>query len=182
MITYADQLRQVWEDLERDRESLFRQLRTGSDTAYYHAPAPGKGSVGQIANHLFLSEQLSIVYVRNKMNAPEAIPPYRSGAWLGLMGIRFIFISPLTFKAPTMTDMWSGQPIPDAVGLDRQWKALRQEMIRDVLAFAGLIGNRRVYRDPRAGRISLRQMLLFFDCHFRHHYRQVERQVQAMHT
>jgi uncharacterized damage-inducible protein DinB len=180
MATYAERLRQVWDELERDRMALFSQLRALSDAAYHQAPAPGKWSVGQIANHLFLSEQLSMGYVRKKMIAPEAIPPYGPGSWFGLQGIRFMFFSPFRFKAPKMIDMWGDQPVLDAAELDRQWTAVRQEMIRDVEAYASIIGNKRVYRHPRAGRMSLRHMLLFFDIHFRHHRRQVDRIIREI--
>ncbi len=180
MATYAERVRQVWDELERDRTSLFRQLRTMSHTAYNQAPAPGKWSVGQIVNHLFLSEQLSMGYVQKKMNAPDAIPPYGLGSWLGLQGIRFMFVSPFTFKAPKMIDMWGDQPVLDAAELDRQWTAVRHDMIRDVEAYAERIGNKRVYRHPRAGRMSLRHMLLFFDIHFRHHRRQIDNLVKRL--
>ena len=180
MASYAEQLRHTWDELERDRTSLFGQLRTLSGDTYRKAPAPGKWSVGQIANHLFLSEQLSMGYVRKKMNAPDAIPPYGLGSWLGLQGIRSMFVSPFTFKAPKMIDMWGDQPVLGADELDRQWTAVREEMLRDVEAYASIIGNKRVYRHPRAGRMSLRHMLLFFDIHFRHHRRQVERIIRGM--
>lgn len=180
MATYAERLRQVWDELERDRASLFNQLRTLPADTYHKAPAPGKWSVGQIVNHLFLSEQLSMGYIRKKMNAPEAIPPYGPGSWLGLQGIRVMFVAPFTFKAPKMIDMWGEQPVLDVFELDRQWTVVRKDMIRDVEAYASIIGDKRVYRHPRAGRMSLRHMLLFFDIHVRHHRRQVDRIMKGM--
>lgn len=182
MPSYADRLLRTWDGLEAERKVLLASLKKLPEETYRAQPSIAGWSVAQAANHLFLSEQASMQYLRKKMQAPDAVPGYHPASWFGLQGLRLVFRSPLRWRAPKIIDMWGDQPVLSAEDLEKEWAALRQEMKEQLTAYAGVIGNRRAYRHPRAGRMSLRHMLLFFQTHIRHHEKQIRRILRQLET
>ena len=156
-----------------------QSIRSLPPTQYHQTPGPSAWSAGQIANHLYLSERLSMAYVHKKMQYPDTIPPYRPGSWLGVWSIRLASVSPFRFQAPKAIDMRGDQKVMDPGQLDQAWSQLRMEMITALTAYSEQVGNRLVYRHPKAGRMTLHQMLLFFKIHLRHHHKQLRR---TLHT
>jgi hypothetical protein len=60
------------------------------------------------------------------------------------------------------------------------WNDLRKELIEVLSDYEEQYHNRLVYRQPYAGRMTLSQMLFFFNDHLLHHTRQVRRIVDKV--
>src|SRR5688572_18750172 len=84
-------LEHEFERLKQKKEKLFELINAITVEDYTRQPVPGSWSVGQAANHLYLSEKLSLSYLRKKMSYPDTIPPYHVKSWIGVWKYRSIF-------------------------------------------------------------------------------------------
>jgi uncharacterized damage-inducible protein DinB len=138
-------------------------------------PGPGNWSALEALNHIYLSEKLSLEYVRYKLSRPETIPSSRPDAWLRTWMLKWILYSPLKVKSPPQINMWNAQPVLSLPELKEAWTDLRAGL-RQVLDEHEIpLRNKLTYKQPYAGRMTLNQMLIFFDDHLVHHTRQIRR-------
>lgn len=166
--------------LEQEKETLLQRISTLRPEEYTQQPAPNAWSVAQIVNHLYLSEQLSLAYLRKKLSFPDTVPPYRMTSWSGIALIKLTFWSSWRVKAPATIDMWKQQPLLDADEVASKWKELRQELISFLDTHAPQFHSHLVFRHPFAGRLTMRQMLIFMTDHLVHHRKQAERTIKRV--
>ena len=166
-------IRRRMDVLERDKDALFAMVDKVPASLLTESPGEGKWTALQAINHVYLSELLSIQYVKHKLTKPETIPVRRPDAWFRTLLLKWILYSPLRFKSPPQINMWKDQPVLSLHEVKEAWAKLRKELV-------GLLGQhepkfrrRLVYRQPFAGRMTLHQMLIFFKDHQAHHARQV---------
>jgi hypothetical protein len=156
------------------KNSLLSMLRPLAEEVYNRKPLPGKWSPGQIANHLYLSEKFSLAYLRKKMSYPETIPEYHFKSWLKYYAYKTAMPF-LSAKAPKTINMWEGQDVLSPAELDVQWEALRNELRDFISEKYPAFKNHSVYNHPFAGRLTMEQMLIFFNDHIDHHTKQLRR-------
>lgn len=140
---------------------------------YHQAPAPKHWSVAQAANHIYLSERLSLDYLRKKAMYPDTIPPYSLKSELAIRWLQIALHTPYKAKAPKTINMWDNQTVLLQGQLEENWKQLHHEMAEVIRQQAPVLGSRLVYKHPFVGRLSLRQMLMFMNAHMAHHIRQI---------
>jgi len=156
----------------RKRE-LMDLIRPLPDEMYRRQPDPSKWSIAQIANHLFLSEQLSLAYLKKKLSYPDTIPPFSIRSWWALFQTVFILRTNIKVKAPPKINMWGEQEIYSPDELDQRWNMLRQEMSSLINENYSRFRRHLVYNHPFAGRMTMTQMLRFMNHHIAHHLRQI---------
>lgn len=169
-----------FEKMERKKQAVLGLIRTLPADKYYKQPHPQSWSPAQVANHLFLSEKLSFAYIKKKMMYPDTIPPYHFKSWLSIYYLKLVFGSFIKTKAPPGINMWEQQPIllPDV--LEKQWHELRDEMAAYFETTYPQFKNHLVYNHPFAGRLTMRQMLIFFNGHISHHICQLKRIIREL--
>lgn len=175
-----NRIHQQFERLEQEKETLLQWISSLRPEAYAQQPASDAWSVAQIASHLYLSEQLSLAYLRKKLSFPDTVPPYRVTSWTGIALIKLTFWSSWRVKAPATIDMWKHQPILDAAELSSKWNDLRHEIITFLDLHASQFRSHLVFRHPFAGRLTMRQMLIFMTDHLVHHRKQAERTIKRI--
>lgn len=161
--------------MENKKLQLIRLLNSLKSEKYNQQPDPKSWSAGQVANHLYLSEKLSLAYLRKKMSYPDTIPPFHIKSWGGILLYKLVFASGIKFKAPKQISMWEIQEVLPADQLDRKWNELRVELFGFLREKYPQFRNRLVYNHPFAGRMTMNQMLIFLNDHIRHHTKQVRR-------
>ena len=166
--------------LEKQKEMFLHAISSLSPEEFTRQPAPHKWSVAQIATHLYLSEKLSLDYLRKKLSYPDTVPPYRVRSWGGVALIKLAFWSSWRVKAPATIDMWKDQPVLTADELPIQWEALRTELITFIESRYPEFGSHLAFRHPFAGRLTMRQMLIFMTDHLRHHLKQAHRTIRIV--
>lgn len=160
-----------FERLEKEKTALFRRLDGLSDETLNRSPGEGRWSVIQVLCHLSRAEDLSLRYIRKKMQAeaPEAGVICRIKSAALSLALR----SPLRFKAPAMS---AEVPERETLGeVASRWDAVRREMVDALDEVPESDLSRAVFRHPRVGLISLEQALRFMQDHLDHHRRQLER-------
>lgn len=175
MTGQKNQIDRQFEKLELRKKNLMSLINPLSNEKYTQQPSPGSWSVAQAANHIFLSEQLSTAYIRKKLTYPDTLLPFQVKSWAGVFLIKLALWSSYKRKAPVAINMWEQQPILSREDLEYQWSKLRTEMISLIQEHQHAFGSHMVYRHPFAGRMTMHQMLIFFNDHMAHHMKQVNR-------
>ena len=143
------------------------------------SPKEGDWSVTQILNHIKLAEFYAHSYVQKKINAKD-LKKAGLGSKMRLLALKIYIGSPLTFDAPKAVNT-SSLPVEDSIENIRiLWENQRKSL---ALFFDTLSEGQKallVYKHPAAGRMSLFDMLGFFESHFNHHKKQIDRTLKTV--
>lgn len=163
------------EKLNRDLDSLEKDLRTYTHTQLNRTPAPGQWSALQALHHLRLSEKFSLHYCRKKLSHQPRLPKAGLRSAFRSFILNTYLASPFKFKAPRYINT---SALPQEDSLDRlfdEWRQERTEWHRFLQELPEDYLHRTVYRHPFLGRISLLAMLRFFRAHWLRHRKQAYR-------
>jgi hypothetical protein len=166
--------------MEKKKAFLLDLIRDLPPEKYIWQPVPGSWCIGQVANHLYLSEKYSLMYLKKKLSYPDAIPSFHPRSWAGMLLYKAVLASAIKVRAPQTINMWEGQEMMDLAELENKWTALRREMMSLIREQYPAFKNHLVYKHPFAGRLTFFQMLHFFGDHIAHHTRQAKRILRAM--
>ena len=163
-----------FQQLESKKLQLINLLSSIPPEKYLQQPDPNSWSAGQVANHLYLSEKLSLAYLRKKLSYPDSVPRYHFKSRLGVLFYKAI-LRFAKMKAPRHINMWEGQEILSPEQLNDQWSRLRIELKNFIHDHSDRFKTHLVYKHPFSGRMTFTQMLKFFSDHIDHHTRQIHR-------
>jgi hypothetical protein len=152
-----------------------RQILPLTEAEYSKQPSPGSWSAIEAANHVYLSEQLSLAYLKKKMAYPETIPPFHYKSWGSVFLIKLVFKTGYKWNAPEMIDMRHQQPVLSPADLNTKWPLKRKELLSFIESRQTALGSHLAYRHPYAGRMTMHQMLIFLNDHLGHHMKQIDR-------
>ena len=164
-----------FEKLERKKQKLMQSIVSLTEDRYHTHPSPESWSVAQAANHIFLSEQLSLAYLKKKLSYPDTVPPFHIKSWGAVLLIKLVLWTRYKRKAPKAINMWEQQTILSMAELDQQWRILRIELYAFIEKHQLSFGTHLAYNHPFAGRMTMHQMLIFLNDHLEHHLKQVDR-------
>lgn len=172
-------VRRQFEKLEEQKRVLLVRIQSMSPQDYLRQPAPNQWSVAQATTHLYLSEKLSLAYLRKKLSYPDSVPKYSIWSWKGNLLIKLTFMTSFKVKAPTSINMWEHQEVLSHDQVGSTWSELRTELITFIESNEATFGRHLAYRHPFAGRMTMHQMLIFLNDHMAHHIRQINRIVKS---
>ena len=158
--------------MDQKKRILMDFIRSLPEEKYRQQPDPKTWSVGQVANHLYLSEKLSLAYLRKKLSYPDTIPGFSIKSWWGLSLVKLVLRTSFKVKAPPKINMWDDQEILSPEELNKNWDQLRKELTSVIMEHMPVFNTHLVYNHPYAGRMTFNQMLIFFNHHIAHHIRQ----------
>jgi hypothetical protein len=161
--------------MELKKERLIQRITALPESSYTSQPSPGRWSVAQVANHLYLSEKLSLAYLKKKLSYPDTVPPFHVKSWGSVLLIKVILSSPFKVKAPKAINMWEEQPILSPAELNEKWSLLRNELISFIQEHEPTFRRHLAFNHPFAGRLTFYQMTIFINDHMAHHIRQIDR-------
>ncbi len=161
--------------LKQTHDHLIDLVGNLPEELYYHQISPSQWSIAQVSNHLYLSEKLSLAYLKKKITYPDSIPGYHPKSWASLLALKYSLKSPMKFKAPASINMWKDQPILNQKDLRQKWTTLREELFDFIRHHEEDYGTHLIYRHPFTGRMTMSQMLIFLNDHMKHHLRQIHR-------
>lgn len=177
----TQEIRRQFEKLESKKKNLLALLHTIPAEKYMRQPSPESWSIAQAANHIYLSERLSLAYLRKKMSYPDTIPPYHIKSWGAVMLIKFTLWTRYKIKAPKAINMWEQQDILSPEELEKKWSKVRTDLISFMEEHQPTFGSHLVYNHPFAGRMTMYQTLIFLNDHMAHHFKQINRIVSKNH-
>ncbi len=155
-------------------DELMAQVQHFTPESIIQSPDQGSWSVQQVIQHLALSENLSLQYLRKKTLDPSTIPQKDFSYPIRKALLYLYLASPFKFKAPGIV---SDNQFPNEhfeSTLDGL-KANQKELLNFLANLPAQARTGLVYRHPIAGRLDLDGMFQFFTWHIQHHNRQIER-------
>lgn len=139
-------------------------------------PAPGQWSVMQVVNHVMMAEAGSLNYLKKKLSDPAAIKKAGIGSAIRTWLLNLSQIIPgLKFKAPSFISEDKLPPVSDREAVFQQWRTGRAALRAFLESQPDEIFTKEAFRHPRAGRMTIVQMLSFFKSHLNRHARQIKR-------
>jgi uncharacterized damage-inducible protein DinB len=169
-----------FQKLESKRQEVELLLQSLSPKEYGQQPAPETWSIGQVANHVYLSERNSLAYLKKKLSYPDSVPQYHPKSWGGILLIKLVFFTHFKIKAPESIDTSKIENLLPYDELKIKWETLRQELISFIEKNDSAFGRHLAFRHPFAGRMTMHQMLIFMNDHLRHHQHQMKRLLKQL--
>jgi len=164
-----------FDELERDRKTLFQKLSNISSEKLNSNPIAEKWSINQILIHLLTSEQLTLTYLKKKSLGIDQLANSGPIESVKMALLKISQRLPLIkYKAPKVLVENTPSPIP-LPELIARWNLSRQELKNFLETIHDRNLHKLIYKHPIAGRFDVVQSLTFLREHFHHHLPQIER-------
>lgn len=170
-----------FEQLERATQRLLAATEAlGPDAT--RAPAPGKWAATQVVHHLLLVENSIAGYVQKKLLAAEQLAKPSLLTRARILLVNWLLRLPgLRFRAPRgVAELTHAAPVPALPALQAEWAATRRRLELLLNEYPGRLLDRAIYPHPRAGRLSIYQVLDHLVDHLLHHQQQIDRIARAL--
>jgi hypothetical protein len=168
-------IEKLWQKLEQQRIDLFKELDKRDPSVLNRKPTPETWSANQNLEHLLSAEKSSLSYLTKKLSSgASGIPKAGFKSWGRRFLLRLAFALPtLKFKAPP--SLGELPETSDFKDLKTRFANQRAELkvFLDTLPNEALEGE--VWKHAAAGKMSIAQMLDFFEDHFDRHEQQLKR-------
>lgn len=164
---------EVLQRLQNKTESLIRKLGEYGEEKIMTPVAPGVWSTIQTMGHILMSEKLSLNYVKKKLSFNPQLKKAGLKAFIRFQVLKFYLGSSLKFKAPKGVQSEDLPAFSSLTELAAHWKSDRQKLVKFFDKADNEILDRELYRHPLVGRLTLLQMLHFFEGHFDRHRKQI---------
>ena len=140
-------------------------------------PVAGAWTPLETLHHLCLAERQSVDYLLYKFGREAVMPRLGVREWFGGKAVSLALASPFKFAAPPQTDARREDVAgpADLPSVAEAWREVRADLHELVRQLPESWRGRAVYRHPRAGRMSLADMLRLFAVHQRRHGKQIRR-------
>jgi hypothetical protein len=97
-------------------------LQSLTTAQYSQQPDAQTWSVGQVAQHLYLSERNSLAYLKKKLSYPDTVPMYHPKSWGGVWLIKLVYLFHYKIKAPDSINMWKISEVMTQEELKAKWR------------------------------------------------------------
>lgn len=169
----------VWQKLEHNRLDLFNFLEKQDPSVFNQKPAPDKWSVNQTILHLIEAESASLQYMKKKLSFGTDLPKAGFKSHVRRFLLNVAFVLPLKFKAPPNLAKMPKNDL-DFQTLKNKWAALRAEYLDLLNNLPENVFTAELWRHQIAGKMTLFQMIDFFDDHQSRHRGQIERTLKQV--
>lgn len=144
-----------------------------------HRP-DGAWSPAQVLQHMYLSEQAAVAYLKKKSQTP-AVEVGKGG--MGAKLRSFLLHKALRneakkYKAPRVAGDVDENPSYEEV--KAQYLQVRKDLEAVLGQFDWAMMGRTYFKHPIAGRMNILQMLDFLNDHFQRHYNQIKERAEAV--
>jgi uncharacterized damage-inducible protein DinB len=171
-----------FDKLESKKREITDLLQNLPPTQILKQPDAQTWSVGQVAQHLYLSERNSLAYLKKKLSYPDTVPSYHPKSWGGVLMIKLVYLFGIKIKAPDSINMWKANEVMTREELKSNWDALRVELISFIEKNEPAFGRHLAFRHPFAGRMTMHQMLIFMNDHISHHQKQMQKILRRLNS
>jgi len=167
------ELRKQFNKLEKLTAELIGAIEN-TTTAQLHQSPPGKWSLSQVFAHLITAEQLSVQYLKKKIQVIEEQPNTGLAEALRMWALILSQRLPLKFKAPKVVVDHTAA-YDDATEIINAWSKTRMELKELLDRISDHQLKRKIYKHPVVGKLNMAQTVRFFREHIIHHTPQIKR-------
>ena len=170
-------VQKLWDKIERQRIRVFQELESVNPSLLNRKSSPDTWSAHQNLEHLLKAEATSLTYLQKKLsNGGGDIPKAGFTSWSRRFLLNVAFALPsLKFKAPQyLGDLPETSDFND---LKMRFATQRAELKAFLDTMSDDLLEGEVWKHARAGKMSIAQMLDFFEDHFDRHERQLKKAI-----
>lgn len=172
------ELEKAFANLEQRKGLVLNRLESVEDELLHSRQSPESWSLVQVISHICESESASLDYCKKKIQAADKLPKASIFTSLRLFFLNAFLKSKLKYKAPK--GLKSPSNDIDFHELCVRWFNVRSALKAFLESVPKKYLNRAIYKHPFAGRYTLKEMLLFFDAHMKHHEHQIDRIIKQL--
>ena len=137
-----------------------------------------KWSVLQIIYHIWLAEISSEKYIRTKIQYPETIIKTPVTSSVKAFLTKYFLLFGLTINAPKVTTEFPKEIILE--DLKKKWISSRSSFSKLIVELDQKnLSNKAIFRHPLMGRINMSLTIFFFELHFNHHLKQINKRLNT---
>jgi len=154
---------------------LLEDISNQPDSVLNQAPERGGWSVLQVVYHIVLVEEASLAYIKRKLSFGDDIPKAGFKAWFRAFYLRLIFLLPIKIKAPDIVNV---ENMPGEIRfweVLKKWKDVRKETEEFLDNMPDHLLKTELFKHTLVGKMSIRNMLIFFQLHFNRHQKQLQK-------
>jgi len=166
-------LLEKYQKLQKRHEDFLKELELSSVALTDYHPVANGWNMLQVGHHLFLSEKLTLQYMKKKI---LGFSPEQKVALLTHVKFRFfVWGLRLPVRAKIPTSAVAPEANISLTDLKAEWRALDQKFQQFLLKFEKRHLAFPVYKHPLVGRITITETIDFLNGHFTHHMWQIKR-------
>lgn len=173
-------LQSIFDKLDADLIALLEDLKDQPDHVLNEKITPDEWSIHQTMYHLILAEELSLKYIQKKLSFNPVLKNTNLLSFMRGKALSMYFMYPFKVNAPTAI---SGENLPTDLRfweVVKRWKDVRKETKEYIETLPDELLKKELYKHPAIGKMSLKDMLKFFDLHFTRHRKQINRTMQKV--
>lgn len=166
-----------WRSLEEKRISLMYFLSQYDNNVLNKKPQPDAWSALQTMQHLMNAEAQSLRYMKKKLSYGIKLPKAGFKSWLRRKILKVFFAIPLKYKAPKQLETF-----PDNAkfeDLKTEWASQRLDFQEFIENLPDKLIDSEIWRHQIVGKMTISQMIDFFEDHFDRHQKQIERAIKG---
>lgn len=169
----------IWqsiEKMEQQKAAILDELSQMTEAERTTRPRHMWSAI-QAMRHVQISEQMSLGYMKKKLQAGDGLasPTFWPKVKLRLLFMTYFF--GMKFKAPAVLP---DPPVTSLADLEQDWGQTRESLKALVEDYPPQYLNRAIYKHPFAGMLSLNDAFVFMNAHLAHHVGQVGRIKKAL--
>jgi|YNPMSStandDraft_2_1061718.scaffolds.fasta_scaffold02651_4 hypothetical protein len=169
-----------FDTLESLRQNIHKLADNLDHEILKKKPSENEWSILEICNHLMVIEQLSIGYIRHKIENVDKAKPAPFKHRLFTLILKIALKLPLKFKAPKNV---SQIPVPKSfTDLMMIWDMTRKELWKVIEKIPDGAYHKAFFKHPLAGYMTISDMLDFFILHQKRHMKQIKRTLNKVKT
>ncbi len=164
----------LFDALQHDKTILLQRLQSLPESTLAYSPHDTQWSITQVLNHLLLSEQLTLAYLKKKSLGLHQLN--ESGMW-EVIKINLLIVSqriPLKYKAPKVLSQHT-EPVLTLADITKQWDDCRQQFREFLESLSEQDTRKLLFKHPLAGKFNILQGIIFMREHILHHLPQINR-------
>jgi uncharacterized damage-inducible protein DinB len=173
----TSKVQKLWDKMEQQRVRVFEELDNVAPSVLNRKATPETWSALQNLEHLLAAETASLAYLQKKLSGGGGNIPKAGikSAWRRFL-LRVAFAMPnLKFKAPQY--LGNLPEYSDFNDLKTRFATQRAALKAFLDTMSDDLLEGEVWKHARAGKMSIAQMLDFFEDHFARHERQLKRAI-----
>ena len=165
----------IYDRLQKSMVDLLEKIKDQPDTVLNTKPENGGWSVLQVVYHLVLVEEASLAYVKKKLSYGDDIPKAGIKQAFRSQYLNYFIRTPIKVKAPTLVNE---SQMPEDIRfweVLKKWKDNREELKEFLDQMPDKLLKTELYKHGLVGKLTPRNMLLFFEGHFNRHLKQINK-------
>ncbi len=168
-------LKPTFDRLQHTMIDLLEEIKDQPDSVLNTSPERGGWSVLQVIYHVVLVEEYALKYVKKKLSFGDDIPKAGFKGFLRGIYLKNVFRVPFKISAP---DAVSEVSMPTDIRfweILKKWKDNRAELEHFLNDLPDHLLKTALYKHPFVGKVTPKNMLAFFELHFKRHRRQLNK-------